>query len=255
MSLDVHVVPCLQDNFAYLLRCLRTGRVAVVDPSEAAPVLEALKARGWSLDAILNTHHHWDHTGGNLELLDAYPGIPVYGHASDRGRIEGQTVFLEDGDSVELGECRARIYHIPGHTTGAVAYHFPEGVFTGDTLFAVGCGRLFEGTPEMMDHSLNDVLAALPGETPVYFGHEYTRQNIRFALTVEPSNEALRARADEVEACLAEGKHTTPTTIELERRTNPFLRCDQADIRARFNGAGGSRVEIFARLREAKDNF
>jgi len=227
-------IPCLTDNYAYLVTCEKTGKRAIVDPSEAAPVLAA----STKLDAIWNTHHHWDHVGGNEELVTKLGVREVCGHASDRGRIAAQTRFLEEGDAFELGALRVRILHIPGHTTGAIAY-VVEGdgapaVFTGDTLFIAGCGRLFEGTPEMMFASLAK-LAALPDETRVYCGHEYTAANLRFAAHVEPANADVAAAAKNVKV------PSVPSTIAAEKRINPF-------VRART-------VEELASRRSAKDAF
>ena len=253
-------IPCLRDNYAYLVVCEATNRAAVVDPSQAAPVLDAVNAEGVELVAIWNTHHHWDHTGGNAELVAAIDGLEVVGHASDEGRIPGQTGKVDDGDEVTLGETvRARIIHNPGHTSGAISYHVadPGVVFTGDTLFAGGCGRVFEGTPEQMTASL-DKLAALPPETQVYCGHEYTAANLRFAAAVEPDNRPLAERRREVDALRGDGKPTVPYTIEIDLATNPFLRVREAAVveAARARGAGGEGpAQVFAAIREWKNNF
>ncbi|HEY1955686.1 MAG TPA: hydroxyacylglutathione hydrolase [Polyangiaceae bacterium] len=227
----IEPIPCLKDNYAYLVTCDKTGKRAVVDPSEAEPVLAALGTK--TLDAIWNTHHHWDHVGGNEALVAKLGVREVCGHASDRGRIAAQTRFLEEGDTFELGALRVRILHIPGHTTGAIAYvvdGFADGapaVFTGDTLFVAGCGRLFEGTPEMMFASLAK-LAALPDETRVYCGHEYTAANLRFAAHVEPDSADIAAAAKRVQV------PSVPSTIAAEKRINPFVRARTvADLAAR----------------------
>lgn len=213
-------VPCLKDNFAYLVICEATGRAAVVDPGEAAPVLAAVAAAGVELVAVWATHHHADHVGGTLELLAARPGLEVVGFAGDRARIPGITREVAAGDEVELGESRARIIENPGHTTGAISF-FVDGVavFTGDTMFGAGCGRLFEGTAAQMATSMA-TLAALPPATRVYFGHEYTASNLRFAAAVEPDNAAVAARA----AAIVAGVATSPSTVADERATNPFVR-------------------------------
>jgi hydroxyacylglutathione hydrolase len=238
-------VPCLSDNYAYLL--IADGEAAVVDPSEAVPVQAAAAREGVRLRAILNTHHHWDHVGGNEGLLQDQPDLPVYGHESDlaRGRIPGQTVGLPDGAERTVLGRRVQALHIPGHTLGAVAYFFPdEGVvFTGDTLFGAGCGRLFEGTPEMMFASLQR-LCGLPEATQVYCGHEYTERNLAFAAAVEPQSAAIAAisaRQTRVRALRAQGLPSVPSTLAEERETNPFLRAPDA---ARF-----------AELRRLKDTF
>jgi hydroxyacylglutathione hydrolase len=235
--MSVTPIPCLTDNYAYLVTCDETKRSAIVDPSEAAPVLAA--ASGARVDAIWNTHHHWDHVGGNEELVKKLGVGEVCGHASDRGRIAGQTRFLEEGDRFELGRLRVRILHIPGHTTGAVAY-VVEGdgvapaVFTGDTLFVAGCGRLFEGTSEMMFASLAK-LAALPDETRVYCGHEYTKKNLAFAAHVEPDNADVARAARDLRV------PSVPSTIAAEKRINPFVRAPTA--------------AALTTLRAAKDRF
>jgi hydroxyacylglutathione hydrolase len=253
-------VPCLADNYAYLLISPDGRGAAVVDPSEPGPVRAALEERSLHLLAILCTHHHYDHVGGNEELLSAFGPLPVYGHESDkeRGRIPGQTVGLADGQGLEVLGARATALYIPGHTMGAVAYYFPaEGVvFTGDTLFGGGCGRLFEGTPALMHASLSR-LAALPGETHVYCGHEYTEKNLLFAALVEPENEAIRERQERVRAARAAGRPSVPSTMAEELVTNPFLRVHQAAVAAaaakREPNAAAGQAEVFGAIRRWKD--
>src|SRR5690349_22385055 len=208
----VVTVPCLKDNYAYLVVCGETGEAAVVDPSEGPPVLEAVRREGVKLRAVWNTHHHHDHVGGNGEVVAAWPGVEVVAHVSDRdkGRVPGQTRAVEEGDVVEVGRLRARIVFNPGHTTGAVSYFIDGAVFTGDTLFAAGCGRLFEGTAAQMYESLNVKLAALPPETRVYCGHEYTANNLRFAAHVEPGNARVAKKAERVAELRARGEFTVP---------------------------------------------
>jgi hydroxyacylglutathione hydrolase len=253
--LEIELVPCLKDNYAYLLRDTASDAVGVVDPSEAAPVFAALTRRGWTLTHILNTHHHWDHTGGNLDLK-AKTGARVVGPAADRERIPGIDIALEDGERWTLGQAEARVLFIPGHTRGHVAYHFAESkaVFCGDTLFALGCGRMFEGTAPQMWASLSK-LRALPPETRVYCGHEYTQANARFALSVEPKNAALRARSSAVDAARAKGLATVPSTIGEERETNPFLRADRPGFAEEVGLMGADPVAVFAEVRRRKDNF
>jgi hydroxyacylglutathione hydrolase len=252
----VHPVPCLRDNYAYLVHAEHTDDCIVVDPSEPAPVLTALYERGLRLRAILNTHHHHDHVGGNDELLRRHPRIDVFGHASDKGRIPGQTRFLEHGEHFEVVDLGFDILHIPGHTTGAIAYCGHGSAFTGDTLFAAGCGRLFEGTPQMMFESLNQKLGSLPDDTHFYFGHEYTENNLRFAASVEPDNADIAKRRAHVAEQRSGNVPTTPTTLAEERRTNPFLRC-HIDAVARGVGLepGSNPVEVLARVRKLKDDF
>ncbi|CAM2067403.1 hydroxyacylglutathione hydrolase [Sulfidibacter corallicola] len=257
--MDVIPIPCLRDNYAYLLICEQSGEVAVVDPSESEPVLAELRRRDLSLNAILNTHHHWDHVGGNKALLATFPGIQVFGHASDRGRIPGQTHFLEEGDTVAFGGQRGSITHNPGHTTGAITYYFGDAAFTGDTLFSAGCGRLFEGTPADMYRSLNEKIGGHPDETRLYFGHEYTESNLRFALTVEPNNTAVQERLEEVRDLRARGEWTTPSTLAREWAVNPFMRCDSAEIietvQRHEPGTPAEPVAVLAVVRGLKDRF
>lgn len=253
----VEAIPCLSDNYSYLLECSETGEAVIVDPSEAAPVLA--RTKGKNVRAIWATHHHPDHVGGNLEVAQAFGGISVYGHASDKGRIPGQTHFVEEGEAFKLGNLEVSVLHIPGHTTGAVAYVVKGprnyAVFTGDTLFLAGCGRLFEGTPAMMHASLQK-LAALPPETRVYCGHEYTASNLRFAAHVEPSNENVKTRAVAVGGARADGQPTVPGTLAEELRTNPFLRVDSPELRATLNiPADADASTALGIVRKAKDEF
>lgn len=254
--LHVIPIPCLADNYAYLVTDAATGLSAVVDPSEAGPVLRAVRRVGADLRAIWSTHHHDDHVGGNEEIAPAFPGLRIYGHASDRGRIPGQTVFLQDGEAFRLGATEVRALHIPGHTLGAVAYVADGVAFTGDTLFHGGCGRLFEGTPEMMHRSLNGVLAGLDPGTRVYCGHEYTVANLLFARTVEPGNGRIEARLEAARAARARGEPTVGARLREELETNPFLRCASPEIRARLGlPPSAPDVEVLAALRKAKDAF
>ena len=253
--LNIHLVPCLKDNYAYLVHEPQSNAVAIVDPSEAAPVLEALKKYQLKLTHIFNTHHHWDHTGGNVELKKE-TGAKITGPKHDADRIPGIDIGVAEGDTVELGRARAQILDIPAHTKHHIAFWFgtDNAVFTGDTMFAMGCGRLFEGTPARMWTSLNK-LAALPGETRVYCGHEYTLSNGKFALTVEPNNAVLRKRLAEVERLRADNKPTIPSTIAQERETNPFLRAASRDLRAALGMPDASDVDVFAETRKRKDLF
>ncbi len=235
----VIAIPCLSDNFAYLV--ISGTRAAVVDPSEAAPIEAALAKEGVTLAAIWCTHHHWDHTGGVRELVDKHPGIEVVISTIDAEKLEPETrrcitKLVGDGDLVALDNVKAHVILNPGHTLGAISFHIedPGAVFTGDTLFAAGCGRVFEGDPAMMHASL-EKLASLPPETLVYFGHEYTAANLAFAIAAEPNNYKIKSRI----AALA--TPSTPSTIKLERDTNPFLRATSADE--------------FAKRREWKNNF
>ncbi|MBK1661922.1 hydroxyacylglutathione hydrolase [Paracraurococcus ruber] len=241
MPLSVTAVPCLSDNYVWILRDAATGAVAVCDPGEAGPAIAAVERLGGRLDQILLTHHHGDHIAGVAELHARFGGR-IIGAAADAHRLPALDQAVREGDGVALGESRARVIDTPGHTVGHIAFHFAEGdvLLCGDTLFSLGCGRLIEGDAAMMFQSLGK-LAALPEATLVCCGHEYTESNARFALTAEPANMALRARAEEARAQRAAGKPTVPTTIGQERAANPFLRAGDA---ARL-----------AAIRSAKDSF
>lgn len=253
-ELVIRQIPVLRDNYVYLLHDPDSGATGVVDPSVAPPVLRVIEETGWRLTHILNTHHHPDHTGGNLEIKRA-TGAIVVGPRADRQRIPGIDVALGDGERYALGTQVAEVFDVPGHTRGHIAYWFADSraLFCGDTLFLMGCGRLFEGTPEQMWHSLGK-LRRLPEETRVYCGHEYTQANARFALTVDPQNPALVARAERVDRLRAEGKSTVPGTMGDELATNPFLRADQPALQ-QAAGAPGDPVATFAAIRRRKDNF
>jgi hydroxyacylglutathione hydrolase len=252
-------VPQLADNYAYLIVDDATRQAGVVDCAEAAPVLQAVRQQAVQLTAILPTHHHWDHIGGNEELLKALR-LEVYGYAGQAERIPGCTREVREGDRVHIGGLAARIIFIPAHTSGHVAYYFePErAVFTGDTLFAGGCGRLFEGDAAMMLRSLSKLLA-LPDDTNVYFGHEYTEKNLRFALTLEPNNPALRDKHAWAVEQARQGRPTTPTTIASEKATNPFFRWDSPELRAtlrrHYPDLPLDDVSVFAKTRALKDAF
>ncbi|HKQ68725.1 MAG TPA: hydroxyacylglutathione hydrolase [Polyangiaceae bacterium] len=255
MTLGVTPIPCLEDNYAYLLDD-GSGELAVVDASESAPVEAALAGAEGRLTAVFATHHHQDHVGGNEALAARHEGLRIYGYESDRGRIPNQSEFLTDGQAFTWSRLHIRALHIPGHTTGAVAYVIGDVVFTGDTLFLAGCGRLFEGTPAMMYRSLNEVLARLDPGTRIYCGHEYTVSNLKFAMHVEPGNGAARERLARTTGLRARGEPTVGGTIAEELATNPFLRCGNAEIRRTIGApASASDVEVFALLRRAKDVF
>lgn len=250
-------IPLLRDNYGYLILCEKTNCAAIVDPSEAEPVLARVAQEKTTLKTILNTHHHRDHTGGNEGLL-ARHRLDVCGHKGDQGRIFGLTLGVDEGDEVAVGELRGKVLFIPGHTTGHVAYLFGNNLFCGDTLFTAGCGRLFEGTPEQMHASLRKLMA-LPDDTKVYCGHEYTENNLRFAMTLEPKNYKLASRYERVQALRARGQPTVPATLEEEKQTNPFLRWDSKEIQANLKAGApdlkSDAVTIFARIRKLKDAF
>ncbi len=255
MTMQVHAVPAFKDNYLWVIA--EGGHAAVVDPGDAGPVEEFLASRRLELTAILATHHHGDHVGG-VPALASHWRCPVFGPAHDG--VSGLDRKLGEGDRVQVPGLAVEfsVLDVPGHTAGHIAYVNPEAAFVGDTLFACGCGRLFEGTPAQMTDSL-DKLAVLPGDTRVYCAHEYTLSNIRFARMVEPGNARLAARAERDAATRARGEATVPSTIDEERATNPFLRCTQPEVvKAAELRAGrklGSRVEVFAQIREWKNNF
>ncbi len=234
-------VPCLSDNYAYLVARDGSDEAIVIDPSESEPVIAALEREKLRLVAIVNTHHHHDHVGGNEGLRARYGALPVYAHASDQGRVPAQTERVEEGKPFTVAGLTLDPLHVPGHTTGAVAYCIEDAVFTGDTLFVAGCGRLFEGTPEMMHRSLSEKLGRLPPATRVYCGHEYTVSNLRFAQHAEPDNQAVKDKLARAQALRERGEPTVPSTIGEELATNPFVR--------------SRSVEEFAARRRAKDTF
>lgn len=255
--MEVHLVPCLKDNYAYLVHQPGSKDALVVDASEEAPVLAALERLGLNPVAILATHHHVDHVGGNEGLLARYPELKVFGYRTDRGRIPGQTEYLDDGQKFDVGGIGVTALHIPGHTLGAVAYVADGAAFTGDTLFAAGCGRLFEGTAAQMYESLNVRLATLPEDTRVYCGHEYTVSNLKFAHSLEPNNEAIARKLAWAQALRDKGEPTLPSTIGDEKLTNPFLRVDEKDVIAalRAEPADRSPHAVLAVVRKMKDAF
>jgi hydroxyacylglutathione hydrolase len=250
-------IPLLRDNYGYLLICEKSREAAVIDPSEAEPVLKRIEQENVNLKAILNTHHHRDHTGGNEGIL-AQHKLEVYGHKSDGARIFGLTQGVDEGDEIKIGELSGRVLFVPGHTTGHVAYLFGNNLFSGDTLFTAGCGRLFEGTAEQMHGSLIKLMA-LPDDTKVYCGHEYTENNLRFAVTLEPKNHKLLSRFERVQGIRTRGVSTVPATLEEEKQTNPFLRWDSKELQASLKSqAPDSRldpVSVFAKVRQLKDSF
>jgi len=257
-AMHITTVPCLSDNYAFLVRSDASATAVVVDPGQAGPVVRALEKAGVGLGGILCTHHHWDHTGGNDDLLRHFGEIPVFAFGEDRQSVPGQTVGLRDGDDFEAAGLVFGALHVPGHTLGGLAYLVGDAVFTGDTLFVAGCGRLFEGTAAQMHASLTGKLAALPDTTRVFCGHEYAVTNLRFAEQAEPGNEAVRCKLARVIAERKRGEATVPSTIGEEKKTNPFLRTDSPEIRQRLRPAlpeNAPAVLVFAALRAAKDRF
>ena len=250
----VHIFPCLSDNYGLLLHDPATGETATIDTPEAGRILAEAEAKGWKITQIWNTHWHQDHAGGNAEIVAA-TGAKVLGPQEvDRIATVPDRV-LKEGDEVKLGNVTARIIETPGHTLGHIVYHIPDAkiAFVGDTLFALGCGRLFEGTPGQMWASLSK-LRAMPDDTVVYCAHEYTASNAAFALSVDAENSALAAYADDVKAKRAKGIATVPTTMGKEKASNPFLRADDPKLQA-FVGHAGDAVATFAEVRERKNKF
>ena len=252
-QLAIQQFPCLKDNYGVLVHEPSSGLTAAIDAPCAATVLKVLNEKGWRLSHILTTHHHADHTGGNLSLKQE-TGCQVIGPRTESSRIPGIDVEVGEGDAIEFGAYRVRVLETPGHTLGHVSYWIPEAsvAFVGDTLFAMGCGRVLEGSHEMMWNSLQKI-AALPRETEIYCGHEYTLSNAQFGLTIEPDNVALRQRAHDVTALRADGRPTLPTRIDLELDTNVFLRPHIAAIRNKLNMRAAADWRVFAEMRERKN--
>jgi hydroxyacylglutathione hydrolase len=253
MPAQTRLFLCLQDNYGVLLHDPESGATAAIDAPEAAPIEAALKAMGWRLSDILVTHHHADHTGGIAELKQQYR-CRVVAPAGEAARIPLVDATVREGDDVRLGALQARVLETPGHTAGHISYVFPAEklAFVGDTLFSIGCGRVIEGTPEMMWQSLLK-LRALPDDTRIYCGHEYTKANIRFAKTIEPDNAALKTREAQVENLLAARKPTIPSTMGEEKAANPFLRADVPEVAKSVGLAGSPAWRVFAEIRERKN--
>jgi len=254
-GLRIEQVPVLTDNYVYLIHEPDSNETAAVDPAVAAPVLEAADRLGWHITHILTTHHHGDHTGGNLDIKRT-TGCTIIGNRNDAARIPGLDVGVAEGDTIHIGDQAASVFDVPGHTVGHVAYWFGDSaaLFCGDTLFSIGCGRLFEGSPAQMWGSLSK-LRALPPETRVFCAHEYTEANVRFALSVDPDNPALIARADQVARLRAEERPTVPSTLGDEIAANPFLRSDHPGLATVLGMAGADPVAVLAEVRARKDRF
>ncbi len=252
-QLEIHQFPCLSDNYGVLIRDAGADVVASIDAPEAEAVKRALAEKGWRLTHILTTHHHVDHTAGNL-ALKAETNCTIIGPRGEAAKIPGLDQAVGEGDVFTFGSFQVHVFDTPGHTAGHIIYWLPaaDAAFVGDTLFAIGCGRVIEGTRETMWQSLEKVMA-LPPSTTVYCGHEYTLANARFALTIEPENDALQQRAKEVERLVAAGQPTLPTRIDLELATNPFLRPGSPDIRRRLGMVGEPDWKVFGEIRSRKD--
>lgn len=255
MPVTLHTVPCLSDNYAFIVHDEKTGATAVIDVPEEAPIMAALNERGWKLTDILITHHHNDHIGG-VDGLRKKTGAAVWGAEADAHRLPKLDKFVKPGQPVGFAGQTVEVLDVPGHTVGHIAYHFPDSnlVFTGDSLMALGCGRLFEGTPDQMWASLSKLMA-LPDETTVCSGHEYTQSNARFALNVDPDNAALQQRSNEIDTARSQGMATVPSNLGVEKATNPFLRAADPAIRAGLGMESASDTEVFAEIRRRKDSF
>jgi len=254
MPLEVHQFACLEDNYGYLLHDPASGETVCIDTPDADAYLNEAAAKGWTITQIWNTHWHADHAGGNA-AIKAATGCTVTAPAGDAGKIEGVDRTVDQGDTVTIGAYTAHVLNVGGHTMGHIAYCLPEGgiAFVGDSVFALGCGRMFEGTAPQFWASLERI-KALPDDTLLYCAHEYTASNARFALHADPDNAALAAYADEIAAKRGRDEWTVPSSLGLERKTNPFLRADDPDMQARWGHVGDS-VATFAALREAKNTF
>jgi hydroxyacylglutathione hydrolase len=254
-TLELEVFSCRRDNYGVLVHDPESGLTASIDAPEEQPILDAAARRGWKLTHIFTTHHHGDHVEANLALKEKF-GLEIIGPVNEAVAIPGLDRTMADGDEFQFGEHVVRVIETPGHTAGHICFHFPDDkiLFAADTLFALGCGRLFERPAADMWASLQK-LAVLPDETAIYFGHEYTLSNARFALSIDTENERLKARVKEIEAQRAEGKFTIPTMMGLEKETNPFLRAADPSIRRNLLMEGNSNEEVFAEIRKRKDNF
>lgn len=257
--MEIKRIPVLANNYVFVLYDSQQKIAAVVDPAVAPPILKSLEELDAKLIAIFNTHHHSDHVGGNKQLIQHFPELCVYGGVEDRGRIPGQQVFLQEGDTVKFGDRTGQVFFVPGHTRAHIAYYFPPTtpgetgeLFCGDTIFAGGCGRLFEGTPAQMVDSIGK-LRNLPDNTHVWCAHEYTLNNLKFALTVEPDNLNLQTRYEQVKQARNQGIATVPSLLGEEKQTNPFLRWDRPSLQAAAKIEEPARV--FGRIRGMKDRF
>lgn len=255
MPLDIYQFPCLQDNYGFLVHDASTKTTATIDTPDAKAINKALATKNWKLTHILNTHHHFDHVGGNLALQEEHNCL-IVGPKADAQRIPGIEIQVEEGDNFKLGETSLEIYDVPGHTKGHIAYLArDERVgFVGDTLFSLGCGRLFEGTPQQMWNSLKKIMT-WPSDCKLYCAHEYTEANANFALTIEPQNKNLQERVKQIRELRAQGQPTVPTTLQLEKDTNPFLRPDSFKIKTTLDMPTAEAVHVFAEIRRRKDNF
>ncbi|NNE51236.1 MAG: hydroxyacylglutathione hydrolase [Sulfitobacter sp.] len=255
MTFDLITIPCLSDNYAFLLHDHESGEVALIDVPEAGPIKAELVKRGWTLSQVWLTHHHWDHVDGLADLLTDHPA-KVVGAKADEGRLPKLDLAVSEGDRVTLGTLEAQVLDVSGHTVGHIAYYVPgaQCCFTADSLMALGCGRLFEGTAPQMWDSMQKLMK-LPADTLICSGHEYTASNAKFALTVDPRNTALISRSNDIDAARNKGVPTVPSQLSTELETNPFLRPADPGIRATLGMKDASDAEVFAEIRKLKDNF
>ncbi|WP_299691896.1 hydroxyacylglutathione hydrolase [uncultured Tateyamaria sp.] len=255
MALEIATIPCLDDNYAFLAHDTATGATALIDAPEAGPIMAFLDETGWLLSDVFLTHHHGDHVQGLADILARFPAR-VTGAAADVPRLPALDVTVKEGDRVEIGSVEGRVIDVSGHTQGHIAFYFPDAraAFTADSLMALGCGRVFEGTMPQMHDSLQK-LAALPEDTLIFSGHEYTAANGKFALTIDPDNPDLISRVRSVDAATAEGTPTVPSTLAEELATNPFLRADDPAIQAHLGMEDADPVDVFVEIRTRKNNF
>jgi len=253
--MDIEIIPCLNDNYSYLIKDSQTDTVIIIDPSEFGPCDKKINQKYRKLDYILNTHHHFDHVGGNTELKKKYDS-KILGFEKDKKRIPSIDVLLKDGQDFKIGSLNFKTIFVPGHTSGHIAFYFEKEkvVFTGDTLFSLGCGRVFEGTYQQMFSSLNKI-KSLPEDTKIYCGHEYTKNNFEFCIKFNPNNNYLKDKKKVIDAKIKDGEPTIPYTIGEEIETNIFLRYDDLDVKGALNLKNASDLEIFTKLRDLKDNF
>lgn len=255
MSLEIYIFLALEDNYGYLVHDKQSGKTASIDAADEGAIIKALKHTGWNLSDIFITHHHWDHIDAILELKEKFD-IVVSGPKFESDKISGLDRLLVAGDRIKLGASEFEIINLRGHTNGHIGYYDKKGghLFVGDALFSLGCGRMFEGTPEQMWGDLN-ALNNLPDDVLIYCGHEYSLSNAAFARHIDPNNEMLKQRQKEIKAQLANGEFTIPVTLGAEKATNPFLRCNNSEIAKAVGKEGASAVDVFAAVRKAKDVF
>ncbi len=251
----ITTIPCLADNYAYVIHDSKSKTTGVVDPSEAAPIISFLQKEKLKLNYILNTHHHFDHIGGNIELKKMYDA-KVIGFEGDKHRIPGIDITFKDQETWSFGNSTVKTFHIPGHTLGHICFFFEKEkiVFTGDTLFSLGCGRIFEGDYEQMLNSLNKI-KKLPRDTKIYCGHEYTYKNAEFCIKYDNNNIDLKKKIEKIKNLRSQNLPTLPSTLEEELKSNIFLRCDQKDLKIKLNMKNHEDLEVFKKVRDLKDSF